>query len=92
MGLCTAVKKVSRRGKYLVLIGLLLSVLAWITTFSGETDKTFNVILAPSQTIVSENKLREKLISQTAETSRLNISAEKEECPDESPLLGEYLP
>ncbi|XP_015248930.1 PREDICTED: beta-1,4-galactosyltransferase 4 [Cyprinodon variegatus] len=87
MGLCTAVKKVSRRGKYLVLIGLLLSVLAWITTFSGETDKTFNVILAPSQTIVSENKLREKLISQTAETSRLNISAEKEECPEESPLL-----
>ncbi|KAM4546377.1 beta-1,4-galactosyltransferase 4 [Fundulus diaphanus] len=87
MGLCTAVKKVSRRGKYVVLIGLLLSVLAWIATFSGETDKTISFNSDPTLTLVREDKLRDKLNSWTRAPSHWNLSTEKDECPKESPLL-----
>ncbi|KAM4726967.1 beta-1,4-galactosyltransferase 4 isoform 2-T3 [Anableps anableps] len=87
MGLCTAIKKFSRRGKYAVLIGLLLSVLAWKASFSGATDKTIRVNFAATQTPVKEDELRGKLNSWTAAPSHSNISTEKEECPEKSPLL-----
>ncbi|XP_035999070.1 beta-1,4-galactosyltransferase 4 [Fundulus heteroclitus] len=87
MGLCTAAKKFSRRGKYVVLIGLLLSVLAWIATFSGETDKTISFNFDPTLTLVRQDKLRDKLNSWTRAPGHWNLSTEKDECPKESPLL-----
>ncbi|XP_047235950.1 beta-1,4-galactosyltransferase 4 [Girardinichthys multiradiatus] len=87
MGLCTALKKVSRRGKIVVLVGLLLSVLAWKATISGETDTTVHVNSASTQTLVREEKLREKLNTWTVAPSYSNILAEKVDCPEESPLL-----
>lgn len=87
MGLCTAVKKLSRRSKYAVLIGLLLSALAWKASFYGENDRTININFDARQTVVEENELKEKLKSWTAAPHRSNISTENEQCPEESPLL-----
>ncbi|XP_032432832.1 beta-1,4-galactosyltransferase 4 [Xiphophorus hellerii] len=87
MIVCTAIKKVSRKCKYAVLIGLLLSVLAWKASFTGDTNRTIDDNFATTQTPVKEDKQRDELNSRIAEASHTNISAEKDECPEKSPLL-----
>lgn len=87
MGICSTVGKVLRRGKYFLLLFLSLSVLVWIATFSGDTVKSVVVSSATTQTLVREGDLRNELNSVTAAPDDLNAPAQKEECPQQSPLL-----
>lgn len=90
MGFCSPVCKVLRRGKYVLLIFISLSVLAWIATFSGETGKSVLVSPVTTQTLVKGDSLREKLNSWTATPDHLNTPPQKVKCPQESPLLSKY--
>ncbi|KAI4814277.1 hypothetical protein KUCAC02_003479 [Chaenocephalus aceratus] len=87
MGFCSPVCKVYRRGKYILLFLISLSVLAWIANLSGETIKDAPVSFATPQALVKGDSLREKLNALTATPNRLITPAPKEECPQESPLL-----
>ncbi|KAM9847056.1 beta-1,4-galactosyltransferase 4 isoform 1-T2 [Aulostomus maculatus] len=87
MGFCSPACKILRRGKYFLLLLLSLSVLAWITTFTGETLKSIEVSSAATKTLVKGDNLREKVSSQTSVPDRLITPAPKAECPQESPLL-----
>ncbi|XP_026227698.1 beta-1,4-galactosyltransferase 4-like [Anabas testudineus] len=87
MGLFTAVCKILRRGKYFLVLLLSLSVLAWITIFSGETVKSLLVSSATTQTFVKDDSLRDKLTSLTTTSDHSNTPPPKVECPQKSPLL-----
>ncbi|XP_069002605.1 beta-1,4-galactosyltransferase 4 [Embiotoca jacksoni] len=87
MGFCSPVCKTLRRGKYFVLLVLSLSVLAWITTFSGETVKFVSTYSASTQIIPKGDGLRDKFNSWTAAPNRVNPTPQKVKCPQESPLL-----
>jgi len=86
MGIFSTVSKVVRRGKYFLLLFLSLSVLAWITNFSGETVKSILAPRATTQTFIRGDKLN----SGTTEPDQLNTPIEKVECPQVSPLLSKY--
>ncbi|XP_034746845.1 beta-1,4-galactosyltransferase 4 [Etheostoma cragini] len=87
MGFFSPLCKISRRGKYFVLLLLLLSVLAWIATFSGETVKSGRFFSATPQTLIKEDTLRVKVNTWTEATNLLKTPPPKVECPQESPLL-----
>ncbi|XP_072302338.1 beta-1,4-galactosyltransferase 4 [Eucyclogobius newberryi] len=83
MALCTSIYKMFRRGKYVFLLFLSLSVLVWIATFSGDHLKSVQLSCATPQTNVKGDKLREKLIAATL----VPTAPPKPICPKESPLL-----
>ncbi|CAN9501430.1 unnamed protein product [Ophioblennius macclurei] len=87
MGFCSPVCKILRRSKYVVLLILSLSVLAWITAFSGETVKSILVSPATMQTLVKVDSVRDKHHSSTEAPEDLNTPPQKGNCPQESPLL-----
>lgn len=86
MGFCSPLCKMSRRGKYFVLLLLSVSALAWIATFSTETVKSDQVSSATTQTLAKGSILRDDVISRTAAPDRL-ITPTKVLCPRESPML-----
>ncbi|XP_047462403.1 beta-1,4-galactosyltransferase 4 [Mugil cephalus] len=86
MGFCSPVYKILRRGKYLVLLVLSLSLLAWIH-FSGETVKSVLVSSATTKSPVKTDNLRDKINLQTTAPVVLNTLSQTVECPKESPLL-----
>ncbi|XP_072231381.1 beta-1,4-galactosyltransferase 4 [Leuresthes tenuis] len=83
MGIFSTVSKVVRRSKYFLLLLLSLSVLAWITNFSGETVKSILAPRATTQTFIRGDEMN----SGTAEPDQSNTPIEKGECPQVSPLL-----
>lgn len=87
MGFCSPACKILRRAKYLVLLILSLSVLVWITTFSGETVKSVVVSSATTQTLVKADGVRDELPSQTEASDVLNTPSQKTDCPQDSPRL-----
>lgn len=70
-----------------MLLIILLSVVAWIAIFSGETLKSIQASSTVPQTPVKEDKLRNQLSSWTIEPDHLSSPLPKDECPEESPLL-----
>ncbi|KAM9332295.1 beta-1,4-galactosyltransferase 4 isoform 1-T3 [Pholidichthys leucotaenia] len=86
MGVCSPVYRISRRGKYLVLLILLLSVLGWIATFSSETVNSVLASSTPIQAVVKDS-LWDKLNSWTEAPDQFSTPSQKAECPKESPLL-----
>ncbi|TMS14275.1 beta-1,4-galactosyltransferase 4 [Larimichthys crocea] len=91
MGFCSPVCKLLRRGKYLILLLVSLSVLVWIAAFSGETVKSVQVSSTMTQTSKGD-LLRNKLNSWTVSTDRLKTPPPRAECPEESPLLRGAVP
>ncbi|XP_029956088.1 beta-1,4-galactosyltransferase 4-like isoform X2 [Salarias fasciatus] len=87
MGFCSSADKILWRTKYCVLLILLLSVIAWITAFTGETLKSIRVSSATTQTLVKGDGLVDKLHSTTGVPDDLNTSPQKVDCPKVSPLL-----
>lgn len=87
MGFCSPVCKILRKTKYFVLLILMLSVLAWIMTFSGETVKSILVSSATTQTLVRGHGLRDRLHLWTEAPKGLNTPPQKVNCPKDSPLL-----
>lgn len=87
MGFCSPVFKILRRGKYIFLLLLSLSVLAWIATLTGETLKSGQPPFSSKQPLVQGESLRDKLHSMTATPQNVNTPAPKVICPEESPLL-----
>ncbi|XP_071754292.1 beta-1,4-galactosyltransferase 4 [Centroberyx gerrardi] len=87
MGFCPSVCKFLRRGKYFVLLLLSLSVLAWIATYTGETEKSVQVSSTTAQTLSKGENLRAELNSWRPAADLLNTLPPKVECPQESPLL-----
>ncbi|XP_062309881.1 beta-1,4-galactosyltransferase 4 [Osmerus eperlanus] len=91
MRMCTSVSKFLRRGKYVLLLLLSLSVLVWIATFAGETVKAIQDPPGSSQTKSEADVLRieqnsEKAI-QVFSDPFPDSSPPKEDCPPKSPLL-----
>ncbi|XP_029925321.1 beta-1,4-galactosyltransferase 4 [Myripristis murdjan] len=86
MAFCS-VCKFLRRGKYFVLLLLVLSVLAWIATFAGETMKSVQVSPTTVQTVHKGETLEGELNSLRSVTDLQNTPAPKVKCPEESPLL-----
>ncbi|XP_029957006.1 beta-1,4-galactosyltransferase 4 [Salarias fasciatus] len=87
MGFCSSAFKILWRTKYFVLLVLSLSVLAWITAFSGETVKSVLVSSATTQTHVKGDGQGDKLHSRTGVPDDLNTPPRKVDCPKVSPLL-----
>uniref|UniRef100_A0A1A8KKZ0 Beta-1,4-galactosyltransferase n=1 Tax=Nothobranchius kuhntae TaxID=321403 RepID=A0A1A8KKZ0_NOTKU len=87
MGFCSIVSKVLRKSKYYFPIVLVLSVLAWLFIFPGETVKNNHVNSATTQTLMGEVDLREHLGVFTAAPSHSNVPTQTTECPKVSPLL-----
>lgn len=87
MGFCLSVFKIFRRGKYLLLLLISLSVLAWITTLSSETVKSALASSISTRTFFKGDGLSDKVNFWTLVTRRLNTPPPKVECPQESPLL-----
>ncbi|XP_029029488.1 beta-1,4-galactosyltransferase 4 [Betta splendens] len=87
MGLCSLLCKFTRRAKYVILLVLSLSLLAWIAMFLGETGKPLLVLSATAQTLIKEPSLREKLASSTSTPDHVNTPLPIVECPQKSPLL-----
>ncbi|KAM9788792.1 beta-1,4-galactosyltransferase 4 [Neosynchiropus ocellatus] len=85
MGLCSPVCKALRRGKYVVLLLLSVSVLVWVATFSSETVKA--VIGATRQTLGKAESLRDKVESLTEAAALPRSPTPKAQCPQKSPLL-----
>lgn len=86
MGLCSVVNKGLRRSKYVVLLVLSLSVLAWIAMFPGETVKS-----TPSDYDTTGTFPRAGLHFWTTAPTHLNTAAQKAQCPEESLLLRKYI-
>ncbi|XP_028839096.1 beta-1,4-galactosyltransferase 4 [Denticeps clupeoides] len=87
MGGCSAVSKVCRRAKCLLLLVLSLGVLAWISTFAGEKVKA---IQDGSRSLwKNEIGLRLHMYLWKNRTSAVShrTQAPKETCPQPSPLL-----
>ncbi|CAG5874369.1 beta-1,4-galactosyltransferase 4 [Menidia menidia] len=87
MGICSTVSKALRRGKFFFLLILLLSLLAWIATFSGETVKSILAPFGTTETFVKGDKLREKLNVLLTEPDQVIAPTQSAECPQVSPLL-----
>nr|XP_020454332.1 beta-1,4-galactosyltransferase 4 [Monopterus albus] len=85
MGFHSPVCRVLRRVKCFVLLLLSLSLLAWITTFSGETLKSVQVPTDTTQALVKKDSLKDELITWTEAPDHLNTPPPK--CSQESPLL-----
>ncbi|XP_076025012.1 beta-1,4-galactosyltransferase 4 [Genypterus blacodes] len=88
MGFCLSVCKLQRRGKFVILLLLSVSVLAWIATFSGETVKPNQVSSATAQTFIRADILRGEPDSKMSVTDGSTTPPPKVKCPQESPLLG----
>lgn len=86
MGLCSVVNKGLCRSKYIVLLVLSLSVLAWIAMSPGETVKSTLDDFDPTKTVS-----RAGLNSWTIAPTHLYTAAQKPQCPEESPFLGKYI-
>lgn len=86
MGLCPSKL---RRGKYLILLLLSLSVLAWIANFAGDTVKASQDVIISAQT-VQEGILRSEQNAgrvMTQVISDAETQPPKDECPQKSNLL-----
>ncbi|XP_037126321.1 beta-1,4-galactosyltransferase 4 [Syngnathus acus] len=88
MGFCLAACcKLSRRVKYLFLLLLPLSVLAWICLFSGGSVKSFTVLSAATQALIKKENTQDLANLGTSVAVRLMTPTPRAECPKESPLL-----
>lgn len=70
-----------------MLLLISLSVLAWITTFSGEVVKSFQVSYPTTLTLVKEDSSDNEVNLRTVALDHRPTQQPKAECPGESPLL-----
>nr|XP_061801808.1 beta-1,4-galactosyltransferase 4-like [Nerophis lumbriciformis] len=87
MGICSSTCKMLRRVKYVFLLLLTLSVLAWFSMFSGGSVKS---ALAPStatKAVIKRDSMQDEANSGTSKVVRLITPTPIVECPKESPLL-----
>ncbi|XP_061660059.1 beta-1,4-galactosyltransferase 4-like isoform X2 [Syngnathoides biaculeatus] len=87
MGICSSACKLLRRVKYVFLILLSLSVLAWISIFSGGSVKSTLVPSAPTQPFIKGEGTQVVTNLGTSAPFHLITSTPLQECPKESPLL-----
>ncbi|XP_061658360.1 beta-1,4-galactosyltransferase 4-like [Syngnathoides biaculeatus] len=87
MGICSSACKLLRRVKYVFLILLSLSVLAWISIFSGGNLKSTLVPSAPTQPFIKGEGTQVVTNLGTSAPFHLITSTPLQECPKESPLL-----
>lgn len=80
--------KMFRRGKCIALLLISLSVVAWITTFSGENVKLFHVFYPVTLPLVKQDGTESTVIERTAAPEEPHSRAPKAQCPPESPLLS----
>jgi len=90
MGFCLPVCKTLRRGKYVLLLFVSLSVLAWIAALSGDTVKSALVFAPSPQTLIKADGLRDRPNTEPPAPDRVETQTPKVECPKESPLLRKY--
>lgn len=88
MGFCPAAFKLLRRGRYVLLLLLSLSVLLWIATFAGETVKSLQDPPVTVQTLSRGGVPRgDSKPGRSAAEDQASSRAPKVPCPQESPLL-----
>lgn len=90
MGYCSNSRKISRKSKYVILLILVLSVLAWIAIFSREMVKPIWHYPGTQQTHVKEESQRNEVDLQIEAANEINTPPQKTKCPQESPLLSKY--
>lgn len=88
MGSRLAMCKILRRGKCIALLLISLSVVAWITTFSGENVKLFHVFHPVTLTLVKQDGTENSVNVRTTAPDDRHTRPPKAECPHESPLLS----
>lgn len=88
MGSRLAMCKIFRRGKCIALLLISLSVVAWITTFSGENVKLFHVFYPVTLTLVKQDSTDNTVNVRTSAPEDRHTKATKAECPQGSPLLS----
>ncbi|XP_038861797.1 beta-1,4-galactosyltransferase 4-like [Salvelinus namaycush] len=94
MGVCPAVSRYFRRWKYMILLLLSVSVLAWIATFVGETVKAIQDTHRSAQTLEDNAEVLRggiqyswKTVTQVFSNPLPDTPPPKESCPEKSPLL-----
>lgn len=94
MGVCPAVSRYFRRWKYMILLLLSVSVLAWIATFAGETVKAIQDTHRSAQTLEDNAEVLRggmqyswKTVMQVFSNPLPDTPPPKESCPEKSPLL-----
>ncbi|XP_023843923.1 beta-1,4-galactosyltransferase 4 isoform X1 [Salvelinus sp. IW2-2015] len=94
MGVCPAVSMFFRKCKYMILLLLSVSVLAWYATFAGETVKAIQGTLLPAQTLADNTEVLSggegdswRSVTQVFSNPLLDTSPSKQSCPEKSPLL-----
>lgn len=87
MGYCSSSRKISRKSKYVILLILVLSVLAWIAIFSREMVKPIWHYPGTQQTHVKEKSQRNEVDLQIEAANEINTPPQKTKCPQESSLL-----
>lgn len=88
MGSRLATCKIFRRGKCIVLLLISLSVVAWITTFSGENVKLFHVFYPVTLTLLKQDSTENTVNVRTTAPDDRHTRPPKAECPQDSPLLS----
>lgn len=89
MGSRLATCKIFRRGKCIALLLISLSVVAWITTFSGENVKLFHVFYPVTLTLLKQDSTENTVNVRTTAPEDGHTRPPKAECPQTSPLLSE---
>ncbi|XP_061608107.1 beta-1,4-galactosyltransferase 4 [Phyllopteryx taeniolatus] len=87
MGICSSASKMLRRVKYIFLLLLSLSVLAWFSMFSGGSVKSTLLPSAATQPLIKVEGTQVMANLGTSAAVRLITSTALEECPKKSPLL-----
>lgn len=88
MGYCSSIRKISRKSKYVILLILVLSLLAWIAIFSRDMVKP--IYPTTQQTHVKEESQRKEVDLQIEAANEINTPPQKTKCPQVSPLLCKY--
>ncbi|CAB1315986.1 unnamed protein product [Coregonus sp. 'balchen'] len=94
MGVCPAVSRYFRRCKYMILLLLSVSVLAWIATFAGETVKANQDTHRSAQTLEDNAEVlrggkqySSRSVTQVFSNPLPDTPPPKKSCPEKSPLL-----
>lgn len=90
MGYCSSARKILRKSKYVILLILVLSVLAWIAIFSREMVKPIWHHPDTQQTHVKEESQRNEVDLQIEAANEINTPPQRTKCPRVSPLLSKY--
>ncbi|XP_034149412.1 beta-1,4-galactosyltransferase 4 isoform X2 [Esox lucius] len=94
MGACTVISKFLRRCKFMILLLLSVSVLAWIATFASETVKAIQETPVSEKTadknaefLRGGDQYSLRSVSQVSSNPLSDTPPPKGSCPEKSPLL-----